>query len=344
MPHKLHITHYTLHLAPYIFTMKSKLTLLFASFVLLMASCAAPATSARTKVKLPMGYIANVQYAPFYVAAERGYFAAAGIDLEFDYKFETDGVKLVAAGELPFAVVSGEQVVLARNQGLPVKYVAQWYHAYPIAVIAPAASAIKTPADLKGKTVGLPGLFGATYVGWRAFLAANGLSEADVKQQEIGFTQAAALQAGKVDAVVGYVNNEPIVLEQNGFPVKVFAVSDYANMVANGLLTSESVIKQNPQLVKGMVGALMKGLADTVKDPDAAMQISTKYVDGLKVDDAIQKKVLLASVKLMQPSGGLRPGETTAAAWANTQKVLLGMGQVKTEADVNTFFTNEFLP
>lgn len=313
---------------------------------MLISACAAPAASpaAKTKVKLPMGYIANVQYAPFYVAAERGYFAAAGIDLEFDYKFETDGVKLVAAGELPFAVVSGEQVVLARNQGLPVKYVAQWYHAYPIAVIAPAKSAINTPADLKGKTIGLPGFFGATYVGWRAFLAANGLTEADVKQQEIGFTQAAALQAGKVDAVVGYVNNEPIVLEQNGLPVKVFAVSDYATMVANGLLTSEKAIKENPQLVKGMVGALMKGLADTVKDPDAAMQISTKYVSGLKADDPIQKKVLLASTKLMQPSGGLRPGETTAAAWANTQKALLSMGQVKTEADVNTFFTNEFLP
>lgn len=310
----------------------------------LMAACATPAPAARAKVKLPMGYIANVQYSPFYVAAERGYFAAAGIDIEFDYKFETDGTKLVAAGELPFAVVSGEQVVLARSQGLPVKYVAQWYHAYPIAVITSAKSGINTPADLKGKTVGLPGLFGATYVGWRAFLAANGMSEADVKQQEIGFTQAAALQAGKVDAVVGYVNNEPIVLEQNGFPVKVFAVSDYATMVANGLLTSEKAIKENPQLVKGMVGALMKGLADTVKDPDAAMQIAAKYVSGLKPDDPAQKKVLLASTKLMQPAAGLRMGETTAAAWGNTQKTLLSMGQVKTEADVSAFYTNEFLP
>lgn len=147
---------------------------------------------------------------------EKGYFAAEGIQIDFDYKFETDGVKLVGANALPFAVVSGEQVVLARAQGLPVKYVAQWYHTFPVAVFSLASSGIRTPADLKGKRIGLAGFFGATYVGWRAFLAANGLSEADVKQEAIGFTQREAVQQGKVDAAVGYVNNEPVALARAG--------------------------------------------------------------------------------------------------------------------------------
>lgn len=320
-----------------------------AAMAVVLSACAAPppaaapgatATPALTKVRLPMGYIPNVQFAPYYVAKEKGYFAAEGIDLELDYKFETDGVKLVAANELPFSVVSGEQVVLARAQGLPVKYIAQWYRTFPIAVFSAKDKNIVKPDDLKGKTVGLPGFFGATYVGWMAFANANGLGEDDVKLQEIGFTQAAAVQQGKVDAAVGYIVNEPIVLAQNGFPVNVFSVGEQVNMVANGLLTNETVIKEKPALARGMVNALLKGIRDTIADPGEAMQIATKYVEGLKADDAVQKQVLLATVELMK---GEPLGVSSPEAWENTQATLLSMGQIKAKMDVNSFFTNEFV-
>ena len=291
-----------------------------------------------------MGYIPNVQYAPYYVAVNKGYFAAEGIEIEFDYKFETDGVKLVGAGELPFAVVSGEQVVLARSKQLPVKYVMQWYRQYPIAVIASAKANINTPADLKGKTVGLPGFFGATYVGWRAFLNANGLKESDVQQEQIGFKQVAALKEGKKDVVIGYTNNEPIVLAQNGVAVKVFAVSDQVDMVANGLLTSDKFIRENPTLIKGMIRALLKGIADTMKDPTEAMKITTQYVEGLKADDPIQQKVLAATIEVMKVKASDKYGESKASAWETTQNTLLAMGQITEKMDVNSFYTNEFLP
>lgn len=310
---------------------------------LIVGCTAAPiaAPGNKTKVRLPMGYIASVQYAPYYIALDKGYFAAEGIELEFDYKFETDGVKLVGAGELPFAIVSGEQVVLARAQGLPVKYVMQWFKKFPVAIISLQKTGINTPQDLKGKRIGLPGFFGATYVGWRAFLKANNLTEQDVTQQEIGFAQVAALQSDKADAVIGYINNEPIVLAQNGYPVKVFAVSDAVDIVANGLLANEKVIKENPKLVRGMISALLKGVADTIANPDAAMQVTAKYVEGFKADDPIQKQVLLQTIELMK---GGRPGESSAQAWENTQDALLTIGQLQKKLDTNALYTNEFLP
>ncbi len=325
----------------------------FAGMVTVSVACTAPpprvaapaaVNKGTTKVRLPMGFIPNVQYAPYYIAVEKGYFAAEGIEIEFDYKFETDGVKLVGAGELPFAVVSGEQVVLARSKQIPVQYVLQWFQKFPIAIVAAGNANVNTPADLKGKTVGLPGLFGATYVGWRAFLNANGMTEADVKQEAIGFTQVAALSQGKKDVVVGYISNEPIQLESKGIPIKVFRVSDQVSMVANGILTSDKVAKENPELIRGFLRALLKGMADTTSNPEEAMKIASKFVETLKPDDAVQRKVLDATIAIMAVESGKKPGASDAAAWENTQNTLLAMGQIKEKMDVKTFFSNEFLP
>ena len=151
----------------------------------------------------------------------------------------------------------------------------------------------------------------------------------------------AALKEGKKDVVVGYINNEPIVLAQNGVDVKVFAVSDQVDMVANGLLTSDKLTQENPALIKAMIRALLKGIADTIKDPAEAMQITTKFVEGLKADDPIQQKVLAATIEVMKSE---RYGESKASAWENTQNTLLAMGQISEKMDVNSFYTNEFLP
>src|SRR5574339_384335 len=174
-----------------------KIVLLMLGLALGISACGSSQSTneALTHIRLPMGYIPNIQYAPFYVAVEKGYFAEAGIELEFDYKFETDGVALVGAGELPFAVVSGEQVLLARAQGLPVTYIAAWYQQYPVSVIAKSEVGVLVPQDLKGKKIGLPGLFGANYIGLRALLNAGELSESDVTLDSIGFNQVETMAA-----------------------------------------------------------------------------------------------------------------------------------------------------
>jgi len=321
-----------------------KIVLLMLGLGLILSGCGSPSSTneALTHIRLPMGYIPNIQYAPFYVAVEKGYFKAVGIELEFDYKFETDGVALVGAGELPFAVVSGEQVLLARAQGLPVTYVAAWYQQYPVSVVAKSEQNVLVPQDLKGKKIGLPGLFGANYIGLRALLNAGKLTEDDVTLDAIGFNQVELVAAGQQDIIVGYAANEPLQLRAQGIAVTEIRVADYAQLAANGLLASEKVIAEDPELVRAFVGAFLKGLKDTIDDPEEAFTISEKYIEGFSQLDAdVQKQVLTTSVEQWKTD---RLGYSDPQAWENMQDVLLDMGLLTEKMDLTKAFTNEFIP
>ena len=326
--------------------MYRKLVLIMLGAALVISGCASSGSTNEageiTRVRLPMGYIPNIQYAPFYVAVEKGYFKDAGIEIEFDYKFETDGVSLVGAGELPFAVVSGEQVLLARAQGLPVTYVAAWYQQYPVSVVAKSEAGVIVPQDLKGKKIGLPGLFGANYIGLRALLNASELTEDDVTLDAIGFNQVELVAAGQQDIVVGYAANEPIQLRAQGIAVTEVRVADYAVLAANGLLANEMVIAENPDLVRAFVGAFLKGLKDTIDNPDEAFTLSASHIPNFADLNAdVQKKVLTTSIDQWTAKG---LGYSDPAAWENMQNVLLDMGLLEEKQDLSKAFTNEFIP
>lgn len=319
------------------------------SIVLILSSALAACTTAQpqltqstlTHVRLPVGYIPNIQFAPLYVAVEKGYFADAGIEIEFDYSLETDAVSLVGANTLQFAVVSGEQVLLARAQGLPVVYVCAWYQEYPVGVASKVANGIRSPADLRGRKIGLPGLYGANYVGLDALLFSAGLSEQDVTLDSIGYNQVAALAADQDEAVSIYVANEPVQLKAEGYELNEIRVADYVQLASNGIITNEATIRSDPDLVRRVNRAFLRGLADTIADPEAAYDISTKYVDELsKSDRATQMEVLKRSIDLWRTS---TPGRSDAQAWTNMRDTLLKMGLLQKSIGLEQAFTNEYV-
>lgn len=323
-----------------------KVILLMLGLVLSLMACTSSkstneAGGIRT-IKLPMGFIPNIQYAPFYVAVDKGYFAEEGIALDFDYSFETDGVALTGAGELPFAVASGEQVLLARSQGLPVVYAFAWYQQFPISVIAKPELGIQSPSDLRGKKIGLPGLFGATYIGAEALLYSAGIEPSEVTFDAIGFNQVESFATGSNDIVVGYTANEPIVLRAQGNDMTELRVSDYAQLTANGIITSEMTIASEPDLVRGMARALAKGIADTIANPDEAYNISLKFVDNLKDQDrGVQMQVLNTSIEYWKAE---RIGFSDPQAWQNMNDLLVKMKLIPEPVDLGKAFTNEFVP
>ncbi len=317
---------------------------------LLLMACgprqARPEADEWVEIRLPVGYIPNVQFLPLYVMLEKGFAQEQGLRVTIEHNVrETDSVALVGAGELAFAVVSGEQVLLARAQGMPVVYVAAWYQKYPVSVIATAEQGIQTVADLKGKTIGLPGPFGANYIGLQALLASAGLSNADVTLSSIGFAQVEALVADQVQAVVGYATNEPIQLRARGYSIQELRVADFVSLCSNGIITNETTLRENPDMVKRLVKAFLQGLEYTVAHPDESFEIGKKYIDGLatlsEAEQAIQKEVLQVSIEFWKAP---RLGFSEEQAWQNMHDSLLTIGLLSAPLDWKSAFTNQFIP
>ncbi len=294
-----------------------------------------------THIDLGVGFVPNVQFAPFYVAQARGFYAEEGLDVALEYGFENDFVALTAQGDRQFAVASGDQVILARAQRLPVVYVMKWYQRFPVAVMALAESGIDSPKDLEGHSVGIPGLFGASYVAWQALVYATGLDDTTIRLESIGFTQAEAISQGQVDAAVVYIANEPVQLTQAGKEVTVIEVSDYMDLVANGLITNETLIRDNPDLVRRMVRASLRGLEYTIAHPDEAFAIARQFVPEITDDDApVQRAVLDASIPLWRSD---QLGVSDPQAWADSVTFMVATGLIESSVDVESLYTNEFM-
>lgn len=273
-----------------------------------------------------MGFIPNIQFAPVYVAMEKGYFAReAGVNITLEYGDENLGAERIAAGELRFGIFSGEQVILARYGGRPLVYVYEWFQHYPVALAALEGSGITQVGDLAGRTVGVTGRFGANYVALRALLAAGGLTEDDLLLEEVGYNVPPLLCMGRLDAAMVYVANEPVQIERQCGAVTVIELPGEADLAANGLITNEQTITNDPDLVRGMARALALGIADTLADPDEALRISRRYVEtlpagGSRIDTAIAAetaaRALEAAAETLSDAGGLSAEDAAALAAA----------------------------
>ncbi|MBX3051194.1 MAG: ABC transporter substrate-binding protein [Caldilineaceae bacterium] len=325
-------------------------------FSLLLAACSPvapgiqPASQSESQpplrgIKLGVGFVPNVQFAPFYVGIEKGFFAEEGIDLSLDYGFENDYLKLVGTDALQFMIGSSDQLVLGQAQGLPVKYVMNWYSQYPVTIFAKAEAGIVEPADLAGKRVGVPGPFGATYIALRALLDIAGLTESDIQMESIGFTQAAAVSQGLVDAAADYAVNGPVVLAAEGIETTQIGLDIYLRIPANGLVTNDATLTNQPELVRAMIRASLKAIAYTVQNPDEAFAISLKFIPEADSDNsAVNRAVFDASLAYWVPKSGQTPGATDPADWQTTAELLARIGLVDRVVESSSLFSNDYLP
>ncbi len=300
-------------------------------------------------VTMAMPFIPNVQFAMFYVADSKGYYADAGLDVTFDYNFESDVMQRVATwpdSDVNFAMAGATSVLLARQQDLPVVTVATIYQEFPVVFFSKAANAITTVEDIEGQRVGIPGRFGASYYALLALLYANDMQESDLNIQEIGFTQAQAVLEDQVDVATGYAMNEPLLLAAQGEEVSVLRVADMLPLASDGIVTHADLIDQEPELAQAFVGATMRGLQDTLDNPDEAFDLSLEYIPEAQLGDVVlQREVLAASLPYWHSATTEQTGlgYTDPESWETTLTFMQETELLTQPVEVNEAFTNAFI-
>jgi NitT/TauT family transport system substrate-binding protein len=322
------------------------ISLLLVTLSLILAACGGASSSKSTgsssttlkNVSMGLGYIPNIQFAPFYVAQSKGYYQAAGLNVTFHHGFVNDLIGSMVLGHDNFVFASGDEELVVRSKNLPVVNVATIYRRYPVSLIVPANSSIRTLADIKGHTIGEPVPSGATHIGLLALLYHVHLTLSDVHAESIGFTQVQALLTHRVDAVVGYSNNEPLQLRKQGLQVRTFDVSDYQPMVSNGIITTKSTLQNQPDVVRAFVQATVKGLKDVIANPAEAVQISKSYVQGMDTDNAMS--VLQATIPIWQGDGKTPLGYNDSATWQSMEQFLVAQNIIPPGQDLSQAYTN----
>ncbi len=315
--------------------------LVFSVFFMQTALAGSKTKQPLRKIRFGVSYIPNVQFAPLYIAQKKGFYAKEGLDVQLMYGYENDFIKLAAQGECEFAIASGDQIILARGQGIPITYVMKWYQRYPVALMIPASKNISKMSDLTGKSVGLPGFFGATFVGWKALVYSSGIDESKVAVRQIGFTQASALQQNLVDAAMVYVVNEPIQLHSAGIKSTLIKVSDNIDLVANGLAVGDKLMKSDPDLVRKMIKATKHGIIYSINHPKEAFLISQQIIPEItKKNSPMQQKVLEASIELWKSA---QYGISEKKSWQKSVDFMRKTGLLNNPVEVDKLYTNEFI-
>lgn len=292
------------------------------------------------KVSIRLKWLHQAQFAGFYYAKESGMYGGKGLDVTLrpggiDYP----AIQMVASGSDQFGVTGADQILLAREKGIPVVAVACIFRKSPFVLFSLKASGISKVADFPGKKIGVK-LGGNEELTYRAMIAQAKVTKESLTEIPVKF-DISLLLTGAVDVWPGYSINEPITAEEKGYPVQLIWPSDYGvSLYADVLFTTEETLRTNPTLVRDVVQATLEGWRKAFENPEQTVAYTLKYGAELKKDH--ERKMLDASKPLVSPDD--KPlGWMDVAVWQQMHRLLRKSNFLKNDVDVSQAFRVDYI-
>jgi NitT/TauT family transport system substrate-binding protein len=321
----------------------SRLAILAIALVLAGCGLAVPSTAAPDlrEVTLLLGYRPDVQFAPFYVAQQEGHYADAGLEVTIEHRQAPDVQRLVGAGDAEFGVADATDVMIARTQGIPIRYVSTLYRSFPVALIGPADVVPDDPSELAGLSIGTPGRFGSSWHALLALLEAGGLTEDDVEIREYPqFNQVDGLVNGDVDLITGFRNNDALRVEERLGDVGLLGVDDIAPLPGPGMITGDALLSEDPELVRAFVEATALAQAAVIDDPELGYAAAEEAVPTISEEPDVASAVLTATAQLWA-GDGFQHGSIDATLWETGYETMRRLGFIDGSVPVEEMYASQ---
>jgi putative hydroxymethylpyrimidine transport system substrate-binding protein len=329
--------------------MKCALRLLLLVTAALLAGCGEKddvlEPSGSKRVELMLDYFPNADHAGIYAAQAAGHFEQAGLDVEIRQPPDPAApVKQVAAGRVDLAVSYEPEVMRARDQGLGVVSVGAIVQKPLTSIISLPEAKIRSPRDLRGKTVGTAGIdYQSAYL--QTILREAGVPAGSVKERNVGFSLTPALLTGRVDAVLGaFWNYEGTELRLRGKRPRIIRMEDAGVPTYNELVlvANEDALERDGEKIRAFIGGLSRGTRDLRRDPEEA-------IDGLleanpDLDPELQRAVVKVTLPLFFPPRGKPFGWQDPEQWDAFAAWMQDSDLLEQPADARGAFENGLLP
>ena len=283
-------------------------------------------------------------FAPWMIAQKKGYYADENLKVTFVAgKGGVDVAKQIGAGNAVIGGAIGDTPIIVRANGVPVKAVAVLGAGSLTLLTVKKGSPIKSAADLKGKTMTVMAYTDTTYYALLGTLRKYNLNKNDLNIQAAGPAGVWQLfAAGKAEAMAGVPDWVVDANEASGGNVELLPVADNFKSMAQAILASDETIKKNPELIKRLVRATLRGMQDIMQDPKAAAMTYTEAVPAYKGKEANIEKVFALYNQYVyanqKPLGQMDP-----ARLDTVQKFYVSEGVVAKATPINDLYTNQFV-
>ena len=294
--------------------------------------------------ELALDFYVNPDHAGILRGIADGSFEEAGLDVDAQVPSDPSApIRQVAAGQVDLAISYEPELLLAREQGLPVKAVAALVPRPLTSVISLPADPVEEPTGLSGQTVATAGIaYQDAFLS--AILAEGGLEDESVEQVDVGFNLQPALLSGRAQATLGaFANIEGVELTERGEnpivkPVDELGVPTYDELI---LVAAEDRIETDPGPLEAFLAALRDSSRDAAEDPEAASEQVVGASDGL--DSELTLAQTEATLPLLAQEGS-RWGEMDAAKWERFAAFMAERGLIGEAPPAAELLTNDLLP